>query len=608
MEKTAEFNKGTVLDGRFEICEVLKPGRAARAADRSTGKKVFLKRWEPGDPDAETEKVVLEKLRTPQVPEVIGAFRTEEGEYLAERWTEGKSLEEIVRAEGPLDTVTALEILDQAAQAVGTLHWHGEGPMVYIDLKPSNIMVDGFYGAQDFRGKSAGISVSLVDFESVRLPGGGRVREAGAAAGEGEAASGEEQKEAGRDPGATYRLGSQYFVAPEVLFGEVTPESDIYSLGVILGFMLVGKANYPGTYRIRKPLGALLDRATASDPSERFDGINGLLEAVKGIRADMQKSDAAEKARRKRRAAEGILGNARRREKSSGAGSGAEAPEWKGSEIGAASERRYGEPMPLLRELKRFRRTLAVVEHNPCFAGNLARIAAESGLRTAVFALSERGRRNVNYYVKGGRAEKPALELAAESGCFPYIFDHKSMFLHGAEEWKKRGLLERSPDNELFVATYKLGLELPLRTQADLERFADWCFANFDLTLLSAERSDDEMLLSAAGKVCSRIISTPDSNVEDMEAARDYFTSRAETGKIMLPKVRYVAWNYSEEGLPREKMEEIVGRDRYLGEVERGSNALRLKNRVTELKPYLDEKEQQAEEEQYGEILERLIG
>ena len=605
MERSAELYKGNILDGRFEVCEILKPGRAALALERESGRKVFLKFWNDGDPDAGTERAVLEKLRMPEAPEVIGAFRTGCGVYLAERWVSGKNLEEIVRETGPLDTASALEILEQAAQAVAELHWHGDGPMVFVDLKPGNIMVDGYIGDAYGR-KSSAISVSLVDFESVRLAGGGRVVNEG------------EEDDPETDPGATYRLGSQYFVAPEVLFGEVAQESDIYSLGVILGYMLTGKANYPGAYRIRKPLGELIDRATSPDPADRFGGIKAFLDEIGRLKRGLEAA-GTERSGKHRRAAAGILAGIKKRERSgpreesqksdpagTRAGSSPEFPADSGA--GPAADGDQPEAGPVFRELKGFRRTLAVVEHNPCFAGKLAKIAADAGLRTAVFALSERGRRNVDFYLKGRPPEKNTPELAAESGCFPYIFDHKSMFLHGAEEWKKRGLLECAPGEELYSATYKLGLELPFRTGKDLERFADWCYANFDLTLLSAERSDDERLLETAVRVCSRIISTPDSNVEDMEAARDYFNSRAETGQIMLPKVRYVAWDYSEDALGLEKIEEIVGRDRLLGEVALGSDARRQKNRITDLKPYLDEREKRREAGQYSEILERLIG
>ena len=77
-------------------------------------------------------------------------------------------------------------------------------------------------------------------------------------------------------------------------------------------------------------------------------------------------------------------------------------------------------------------------------------------------------------------------------------------------------------------------------------------------------------------------MATPDSNIEDIESDADYFAALAEEGRVLLSKVRYVAWNHDEGELSSEQIINIVGKDRFLGAVGKSETYRKKKNRTAE--------------------------
>ena len=106
-------------------------------------------------------------------------------------------------------------------------------------------------------------------------------------------------------------------------------------------------------------------------------------------------------------------------------------------------------------------------------------------------------------------------------------------------------------------------------------------------------------------KYCSCIISTPLSNVEDLESYRDYYVSLADNKPVVFSKVRFVAWDYCEGAShKREQLATIVGRELYLGEVTHSESRTRKKNRL----PVRSAEACREDAVQYEKIIERLIG
>ncbi|MDJ0712118.1 MAG: serine/threonine-protein kinase [Woeseiaceae bacterium] len=69
------------------------------------------------------------------------------------------------------------------------------------------------------------------------------------------------------------------YAAPERLAGESSTLSDVFSLGVILREMVTGQDALPNT-----DLNAILDKATAPDPEERYASVDAMIDDVKRYR------------------------------------------------------------------------------------------------------------------------------------------------------------------------------------------------------------------------------------------------------------------------------------------------------------------------------------
>lgn len=145
-------------------------------------------------------------------PNIVHAYNVdlENGQYyLVMEYVEGVDLEQLVRKEGPLPWRRAVGLVRQAAAALGYAHDKG---VVHCDIKPANLMVT----PQDV--------VKILDLGLARL----------------------RNSPAGQSS-ETAVVGTIDYMAPELA---LQPESvdgrvDIYSLGCVLFFLLVGKPPFP---------------------------------------------------------------------------------------------------------------------------------------------------------------------------------------------------------------------------------------------------------------------------------------------------------------------------------------------------------------------------
>ena len=123
--------------------------------------------------------------------------------YLAMRWLRGGTLSDLLR-QGPLPLDQAARLFEQVAHGLGYAHSKG---VIHRDLKPSNIMLDDAGNAY------------LTDFGLAKLVEG-----------------------AAHITKSDNIVGTPAYMAPEQLRGEpLDHRADLYSLGVILYHMVVGR-------------------------------------------------------------------------------------------------------------------------------------------------------------------------------------------------------------------------------------------------------------------------------------------------------------------------------------------------------------------------------
>lgn len=219
----------------------------------------------------------LAAVRHPNVVTVYGADRLDGRTGFWTEFIRGRTLAELVASSGPLEARDAAPIGVELCAALAAVHHAG---LLHRDVKASNAMRDG-------NGR-----VVLLDFGASRDfaagPSGGTVSTGG--------------------QGPT---GTPLYVAPELWRGApATPRSDIYSLGVLLYFLVTGA--YPvrgarvrdvdlahrsgrrvGLSDARRAVPAsyinVVERATDPDPAKRFASAAAFGDAIRSVSTELNR-------------------------------------------------------------------------------------------------------------------------------------------------------------------------------------------------------------------------------------------------------------------------------------------------------------------------------
>jgi streptogramin lyase len=193
------------------------------------------------------ESRLAARLDHPNVVPVYDA-REEDGELIvAMRLVEGGDLRRRIRSGGPLPPQEAIDLLGQVADALDAAHAAG---IVHRDVKPHNILLEGD-------------RAYLSDFGLAKAVG-----------------------DSGVLSGASI-VGTVEYMSPEQWQGErVGPGADIYSLGCVLYEALTGVvpyARHAGDAEPEMPRGldAVIERAVAKDPAQRYPTAGELIEAAR---------------------------------------------------------------------------------------------------------------------------------------------------------------------------------------------------------------------------------------------------------------------------------------------------------------------------------------
>ncbi|MGQ9800642.1 MAG: protein kinase domain-containing protein [Candidatus Saccharicenans sp.] len=275
-QETVWPGKGQLIAGKYQILRQAGKGGMGlvfEAQDVRLKRSVALK-FLPAEllgEERARERFIHEAqaasaLDHPNICNIYEIGETEEQQtFIAMAFYKGESLKHRIRR-GPLSPDETLSLALQIAEGLAAAHDHG---IVHRDVKPANIIIteEG--------------QVKLVDFGLAKLAGEAHLTQ----------------------PGTV--LGTIAYMSPEQLMGgESDARTDVWSLGVVIYEMLTGCLPFEGDtepacaysivhnklrpikslpLEIPRDLAAIVERALAKDPEDRFASAREMAEALKAL-------------------------------------------------------------------------------------------------------------------------------------------------------------------------------------------------------------------------------------------------------------------------------------------------------------------------------------
>ena len=237
-----------LLSGRYELLEKIGDGGMAvvyKGKDRLLNRFIAIKILRPEFTKDATfvenfkrESQAAAGLSHPNIVGVYDVGREGNINYIVMELIEGRTLNDIIEDEAPMDYRKVIDISKQVASALRVAH---KNKIIHRDVKPHNIMItnDGVVKLADF-----GIARAVND---ATLSTGSKI------------------------------VGSVHYFSPEQARGNYVDErSDIYSLGIVMYEMLTGKVPFDGENPVTVALKHINEEIVP--PSELVDGIPPQLE------------------------------------------------------------------------------------------------------------------------------------------------------------------------------------------------------------------------------------------------------------------------------------------------------------------------------------------
>lgn len=246
---------GSLIDGKYRVLRVVGKGGMSvvyQAVNEKENKiwaikevrKESVRNFDEIRQDLIVETELLKHLDHPNIPRISDVIDTDDALLIVMDYIEGNTLSKALEESGAQDQDDVVEWAMQLCDVLGYLHSRVP-PIVYCDIKPSNVMLkpDG--------------NIALIDFGSAR-----ELRAAGTA--------------------NMTRLGTKGYAAPEQYsgIGQLDARTDIYCLGAAMYHLLTG--HNPSVYpyemvpirqldpELSSGLEKIILKCTQRDPADRY--------------------------------------------------------------------------------------------------------------------------------------------------------------------------------------------------------------------------------------------------------------------------------------------------------------------------------------------------
>ena len=266
--------KGQKINGRYEIVRTIGEGGMANVylaydviLNRNVAVKIlrgdlandekFVRRFQ-------REAIAASSLTHPNIVEMYDVGVDDGNYFIVMEYVDGITLKSLIKKRGAMSLTETVDIMLQITSAIACAH---DSYIIHRDIKPQNVIIldDGVAKITDF-----GIAMALNSTELTQT---------------------------------NTVMGSVHYLPPEQANGKgSTVKSDIYSLGIMMYEMLVGKVPFKGENaveiamkQINEPIPSvrkinhdipqsienIILKATAKNPKNRYDSVNEMHEDLK---------------------------------------------------------------------------------------------------------------------------------------------------------------------------------------------------------------------------------------------------------------------------------------------------------------------------------------
>lgn len=280
---TASLKAGSTLQGRYLIVGVLGVGGMGAVYEArdlhfpNVTKMVALKEMINMAPDPQLRQIIIKTfereanllatLNHPAIPKIYDLFNETDRSYLVMERINGKDLETILNeTKGFLNEDTVIDWSIQLCDVLTYLHSHKPEPVVFRDMKPSNVMLDSH-------------GIRLIDFGIAK---GFQAGQKGT------------------------MIGTEGYSPPEQYRGEASPPGDIYALGATLHHLLTKKdprleAPFSFTERplrkfnpgISTDFESIINKSLLYNPQDRFLSTDSMKQALVALKTQAAQPAAA---------------------------------------------------------------------------------------------------------------------------------------------------------------------------------------------------------------------------------------------------------------------------------------------------------------------------
>lgn len=297
LQDAMELQPGQIFEGRYQIIQEIGRGGFGvvfKALQPSMDRHVALKVLSVSS-GQEAERTarerflrevrIISKLRHPNTVTIHDFGETSQGMvYMVLEFVGGLTLKNALKQAGVFDEQRAIHVGIQIAKSLSEAHRH---KIIHRDLKPANIMLTQMGSDEDV--------VKVLDFGIARLRDDLTT----------------DLTNVGLGPDERELIGTPRYMSPEQVRGsEVTPASDIYSLGLMLYQMLSGQPAVQGETtialiaqqasptplalvhlnQVNPRLATIIRVATDKDPRQRYQRIDLLVQDLEQALIDVRQS------------------------------------------------------------------------------------------------------------------------------------------------------------------------------------------------------------------------------------------------------------------------------------------------------------------------------